>query len=304
MVFTADSTTLGRPDFQVIDINPIEVAKGLQDYVSRGSRLTGVSLDDINTGVIMLPTDPKKVQLVDLIGSGMKLFDALVWLTAGKPTTHPLVEDPSIGKDTIPSLHSIAQAVFYVYFFLVTQARYPVRATDANPPKVPNFLSVVMGLSEPQGTYIGRICSFNPVKFDARWAEHIRFTGLGQEALSRFGLGVAGYRMFGPFKLYTPKADVSSDLSAAIAFAQAVATAKPSWNVHPLTRSPNVLTSRGNLNKNLGNLILDAFTEDQINEMVTAKVLYQRPQREPSYRNYFQWKASDDITGTDLIFDE
>lgn len=304
MVLKADKNTLGVPDFKIIDIDPTEVAKSLQVYVDRGSRLTGVSLDDIRTSVSSLPSDPKTATLVDLLERGMKLFDALVWLTAGRPASHPLTVDATMGEDKIPSLHQVAQAVFYVYFFLLTQARYPVRTGDQNPPKVPNFLNTVMGLNEPQGHYVSLICSFNPVKFNAKWAEQIKFAGLGQETLSRFGLGVAGYRLFGPFKLYTPKPDLSEDLMRAVTFAQTVSRAKPSWNVHPLTRSPNVLTARGNLNKNLSNLILDVFTDEQIDEMVSAKVLFQRPQREPSQRNYLQWAATDDITGEDVIFEE
>jgi len=302
MAFTADVSITGVPDFKVVDINPVEVAKCLQVYVERGSKLTGVSLDDICLSVSSVPKDISKVTLVDLLEVGMKLFDAIVWLTAGKPASHPLQEDPTIEKDKIAGLHEVAKSVFYVYFFLLTQARYPVRSEDKNPPKVPNFLSVVMGLGEPQGTYVDRICTFNPVGFDARWAQNVSFRGLGQEALSRFGLGVAGYRLFGPFKLYPPKAGISTALQAAYDFARAVAISNPTWSVHPLTRDPGVLTRRGNLNKNLGNLILDVFTDEHIDEMVNAKVIFAKPTREPAYRNYLQWTANDDISGGNAIF--
>ena len=302
MAFTANTAITGVPDFKVVDINPIEVAKCLQIYVERGSKLTGISLDDISLSVTAVPTDPSKITLVGLLEIGMKLFDAIVWLTAGKPASHPLCEDPTIEKDKIAGLHEIAKSVFYVYFFLLTQARYPVRSKDTNPPKVPNFLSVVMGLDEPQGVYVDRICSFNPVGFDAKWAQNVSFRGLGQEALSRFGLGVAGYRLFGPFKLYPAKAGISDELTAAYQFASTVATSMPTWNIHPLTRDPSVLTKRGNLNKNLGNLILDVFTDEQINEMVGAKVIFAKPTREPAYRNYLKWDINDDISGTNAIF--
>jgi hypothetical protein len=292
----------GVPNFNVIDIDPQVVAQCLQDYVNRGSRLTGVSLDDISCRVTDGINDPKKATLVELLEHGMKLFDALVWLTAGRPDEHPLVVDPAMTEDQVSSLQNIAKSVFYVYFFLITQARYPVRTGQANPPKVPNFLNVVMGLDSPQGTYIERICSFNPVGFDAKWAEHISFRGLGQETLSRFGLGVAGYRLFGPFKLYDCKADATAEVRRAYNFARNVSLANPTWDIHPLTRDPTILNRRGNLNKNLGNLILDAFTDEQINEMVTAKVLYDRPQREPVFRNYLMWNEADDISGTRMIF--
>jgi hypothetical protein len=302
MAFNATPAFLGSPDFKVIDIDPAAIAKSLEEYLIRGSKLTGVSLDDIQTGVHILPTDVKKATLVDLLTCGMKLFDALVWLTAGRPTSHPLAVDASVKKESVPSMHEIARSVFYVYFFLITQARYPVRSGTANPPKVPNFLSVVMGMKEDQGVFVDRICSFAPEKFDPHWAEYVNFKNFGQEALSRFGLGVAGYRMFGPFKLYTPISTLTPEQRNAVNFAKKVATAPASWDVHPLTRNPQILTARGNLNKNLGNLILEVFTDEQIEEMVQAKVLYQKPTKEPAYRNYLQWAPEDDISGTRKIF--
>lgn len=302
--FTASREFLGNADFKVIDIDPKQVAEGLQLYLERGSKLTGVSLEDIDRTVMDMPNDVKKVTLAELLEKGMKLFDAIVWLTAGRPEAYPLQKDISKKSDNIPSLHEIARAVFYTYFFLLTQARYPVKTGGENQPAVANFLRVVMGMEQPQGEYIEKICSFAPQKFDPAWVKWVNFGNFGQESLSRFGLGVAGYRMFGPFKIYTPKTGLSEQLQSAVTFARAISIANPSWDVHPLTRKPEVLTRRGNLNKNLGNLILEVFTEEQIAEMVKSKMIYKKPEKEPNYRNYLTWSTNDDITGTTLIFRE
>jgi len=309
MSLQANIAFLGVPDFKIVDIDPHVIAKSLQGYLDRGSKLTGVSLDDIKTALPRKVDDQKKATLVDLISAGMKLFDALVWLTAGRPVTHPLTVDDGAETAEIVSLHNIARAVFYNFFFIVTQARYPVRASATNAgsnvtaaPKVPNFLSTIMGMTEPQSFYVDILCSFEPEKFDKSWARFVVFDGFGKEAVSRFGLGVAGYRLFGPFKLYTPKPDFPEGLRNAVAFATNVARSDATWDIHPATRNPAVLTKRGNLNKNLGNLILDVFSDEDINDMVTTKVLYKRPEREPTARNYLQWTAVDDISGTSLIF--
>jgi hypothetical protein len=300
--FTANAAWLGSPDFKVIDIDPEQVAKGLQEYLKRGSQLTGVAITDIDRGVSTVPADLKKVTLVDLLSVGMKLFDAMVWLTAGRPSEYPLTRDPTKTVDSIPSMHDVARSVFYSYFFLLTQARYPVKGGGDQKPTVANFLKVVMGMEEDQSVYISRICSFEPQKFNPSWVKYVEFSNFGQEALSRFGLGVAGYRMFGPFKLYTPVQDLSPEIKAAYDFARKVSMAPPSWDVHPLTRNVNILTSRGNLNKNLNNLIMECFTDEQIAEMVTAKVLYKTPVKEPNYRNYLTWSENDNISGTSQIF--
>lgn len=302
MAFSANSAFTGVPDFGLIHIDPEETAKAFQAYLDTASKLTGVSLDDIECSVIKMPENPQKVTLADLLKLGMRLFDAIVWLTARRPATHPLTVDPGMKKENIPSMHDIARSVFFCYFMLVTQARYPVSSREKDKPKIPNFLRTIMGLQEEQHVYVERICSFEPQKFDPAWARHVKFANFGQEVLSRFGLGVAGYRMFGPFGLYAPKSDMPATLQPAFDFAKNIAKAPGSWNIHPLTRNPNILTSRGNLNKNLGNLILDVFSEEDIAEMVKAKILYAVPTREPTHRNYHQWSAEDDISGSALIF--
>jgi hypothetical protein len=302
MAFKANLSTLGEPDLGLIHIDPIEVAKAFQTYLHSASKLTGVSLKDIKLNVNKMPGKPEEATLVELLNSGLRLFDAIVWMTAGRPKEYPLKLDPAMKVESIPSLHNVARAVFYCYFMLIVQARYPVSKNETNKPAIPNFLRTIMGMDEEQHVYVERICTFEPQKFDPAWARYVDFKGFGRETLSRFGLGVAGYRYFGPFALYAPRPDLPANLVSAFEFAKTVASAPASWDVHPLTREPNVLTNRGNLNKNLTNLILDCFTEEQIAEMVAAKVIYGIPKREPNHRNYTQWKVEDDITGDAKIF--
>jgi hypothetical protein len=302
MPFTASNAIIGVPDFGLIHIDPLETAKALQAYLDTASNLTGVSLDDINLGVIRMPANAQTATLVDLLTVGVKLFDAIVWLTADRPTSHPLVLDPGMTQEKIPSLHDVARSVFYCYFMLVVQARYPAARATRDKPTIPNFLRSIMGMEEEQHVYVERVCSFEPQKFNPAWARYVKFEGFGQEVLSRFGLGVAGYRYFGPFGLYNPKPNLPQNLMNAFAFARTVSKAPASWSVHPLTRKPNVLSSRGNLNKNLGNLILECFTEEDIAEMVKAKVIFAVPKREPTHRNYIQWTPEDNISGNEMIF--
>lgn len=302
MSFAATPHFLGTPNFGKIHIDADATAQAFQTYLDTASKLTGVSLDDISRRVMKLPVDPKQATLAELISIGMRLFDAVVWLTAGRPSSHPLQADPAMTKDSVPSNMEVARAVFYAYFLLITQARYPVGRNTSDKPRIPNFLKTIMGMDKEQHVYIEAICTFPPQQFDPAWVRFVSFTSFGQEVLSRFGLGVAGYRMFGPFGLYDHRPDMPASLKPAFEFARTVSKAPASWNVHPLTRSPNILTARGNLNKNLGNLILEAFTEEQIQEMVNAKILYAKPIKEAAHRNYLTWSANDDITGTALIF--
>jgi len=293
---------MANPNFGVVDIDPIAVAQVLEAFVHRGSKLTGVSLDDISTGVTELPADNANIDLDWLLTHGMKLFDAIVWLTAGRPRSHPLVIDSSITTTSIKSLHEIARCVFYVYFFLLTQARYPASERDDRKPAVANFLRTIMGMDAPQHEYIEALCTFTPSKFDPVWMRNVAFVGMGQETLSRFGLGVAGYRLAGPFRLYEPKSPVPANLRDAVTFAKTLASTPPTWDIHPITRNPEILKKRGNLNKNLGNLIRAVYSAEEIAEMVAAKVLYAAPLDEKSHREYLSWGPIDDISGGTPIF--
>jgi len=303
MPFQASVEYLGTPDFGLIRIDPQETAAAFQAYISTASRLTGVSLSDINKTIIAEPKNRENPTLVDLLEVGMKLFDAIVWLTADRPADAKLRVDPAMKKETIPSLHDVARSVFFCYFMLIVQARYPAGSniSESNRPVIPNFLKTIMGLDKDQHVYIDTICSFEPQKFDPKWAKFVSFSGFGQEVMSRFGLGVAGYRMFGPFALYAPKPNLPANLQRAYNFARAVAVKPATWNVHPLTRDPNILKKRGNLNKNLGNLILEVFTTDEIAEMHKSKMIYRIPEKEPTHRNYMTWSEEDDISGDATI---
>jgi len=302
MAFQATPAWTGVPTFRITHIDTESVAKAFQQYLETGSKLTGVDLNDISTAVAQMPSNPGTVTLSELISLGMRLFDAVVWLTANRPNSHPLTLDPAMTKDTIPSTHEIARATFYCYFMLLVQARYPAGLRNPEKPRIPKFLTTIMGMDRDQSHYVSAICTFEPSKFDPKWARFITFNGFGQESLSRFGLGVAGYRMFGPFKLYEPKPGYDTSLAPAIEFAKAVATSRASWDIHPLTRAPSVLTKRGNLNKNLGNLMLDVFSDEQLNEMAAAKIIFKVPTREANHREYKQWQSTNDITGTSFIF--
>jgi hypothetical protein len=302
MVFAADINHLGVPEFGIVHIDAEQTAQAFQTYLETGSKLTGVSLDDISVRVAVMPANPERTNLAELLRSGMHLFDAMIWLHAGRPDTKPLTLDPTYAQESIPSLKSVANAVFYNFFMLLTQARYAPGRRLENPPRMPQFLTTIMGMDEPPHMYVERICSFDIQKFDPRWIRYVHFGNMGQETLSRFGLGVAGYRSFAPFGLYEPRAGVSARLLDSVAFARTIARSPATWGIHPVTRHPNVLTARGNLNKNLANLMLDVFTREQLDEMVTSKLLYAMPTREPSHRNYLTWAAADDISGNNAIF--
>ncbi|KAG6046505.1 hypothetical protein E4U39_001268 [Claviceps sp. Clav50 group G5] len=295
---------LGAPDFGIVHVDPKEFALILQPFLNRGSKLTDeVTVDDISTKVLSVPDKPEQATLKDLVAIGMKCFDAVVWLSAKDKSGHPLRADPTMKPDDIPSMEEISKSLFYCYFMLLTKARYP--PDDHEIQQVPRFLSVLMEMDKEPSYYVSKICTFELRRMNPTWIKQMNYSSLTTKTLSRFGLCVAGYRMFIPFDLFDAREGLPDNLVSAFTFARTVARAPASWNVHPLTRPRGpqaAITRRGNLKQNLGNLILDVFTEEQIDEMVKHRILFKKPDRDMAHREYLQWAAEDDISGTANIF--
>ena len=158
-----------------------------------------------------------------------------------------------------------------------------------------------MQLTNSQTQSVELICSFDIKKIDPSWIKYVSYQDFGLEALSGLVSYVAGHRLFAPFRHYDLDLAPLSTRNA-VTFAKAVATKPPTWAIHPVTRSTAIFWKRGNLEKELGNLILDVFSDEAIKDMVDNGALSERPRREPSAYRYLTWDPVDDITGDDFIF--
>lgn len=109
-----------------IEIPPSDVGQTLQGFLNYGSeRASGVTPDDITVKVSWIPATSRPGLRV-LLRCGMKFFDAVYWLAAGQVAgNRRLVVDRAFTADKIPSLHTVSQAVFDVYAFLLKEGKYP-----------------------------------------------------------------------------------------------------------------------------------------------------------------------------------
>ncbi|RKF61659.1 hypothetical protein GcM3_154016 [Golovinomyces cichoracearum] len=194
------------PDFGIVDIDPIVAGDLLTAYCHRGSKLIGVDIGSINCTVTALPTPNKTVDIPRCLAHGMKFFDAIVWTSATPAVRPKLVLAPNTTDVEILTNAEISKAIFYIYFSLLTQAKYPTQLGENQ--LIPAFLRTTLGLTVLPATYVRKVCTFIVNLFDPTWIRSVRFRGFGQKTLSRFGLGVAGYKLFAPFALLNPKQDV------------------------------------------------------------------------------------------------
>jgi len=293
---------LGAVNFNVATFDFEQLATAIQNFIEFGSKKGHILINEL---CIVSDADPIPEafdDVADAIQNGTKFFDACLYLSLPsdqRPAIRAIADNE---RPTTKEYGQIGEAIFVIYFYLLTRARVPARTgEDANHP-VPRFLTNVLSLTRGIPYYLSLIAGFDIAKMDHKWIKAINMSTLGDEFRNRAGLGVAGYRMLGPFKAYTPKANISAGLTAAINVAKQIATAPPDWNVHPLTRNPTLLSNLGNLNKNLGNLILDVFTDEQIREMIASKMIFAKPTREPTHIQYRTWTTQQLITFNDPVF--
>lgn len=288
-------------DFGIISIDVELVGKYLSEFVRVGSNRYNIA----DTDLAILTTDATPAHFVSVneaLEKGTKLFDALYYFAQHKDKRKMPVNDPQATANSQIGMRKVASALFYVYFFLLTRAQVP-SGTGVTPGKdVPNFLFAVMGLQDPPQQYAETLASFKLSQADHRWIESVRTPILGQEAISRIGLGVAGYRLLAPFKLYPRTRGMAPNVERAARLAEAIAKADADWSIHPITRDPGILNRLGNLNKNLANLLLDAYTPEEIDEMVKAKAIFEKPNRDIKHTNYLSWFNTASFALTKPIF--
>lgn len=273
----------------VIQYTPVALANKLASFIAHGSKRHTLAPGDLRIEKSPNETPPDPMTFEWLISQGNRFFDSLFFVSI------PVGDRPSIssvpdGTRPLPLTgQQVASALFYQYFFILTRGQTS-ESRSANPgADVPNFLVNVMGLSSAPYDYSRQLATFNLNKIDPSWAMHVPFADIGREAVSRFGLGVAGYRMLAPFKLLTPQPNLAPNLQQALSFARSMATAAYTWDIHSATRHPNILNQYGPLNANLGNLMLEVFSQADLNGLVTTRALFAMPIHRANYTNYRTW---------------
>jgi len=272
-----------------IQYDLVDLANRLRRFVVQGSKRHSLSKSDLTVVRSNEDQEPNPITFTWLIEHGTRFFDALFFLSLAEADRPPIQVAP-VGHIPAPvTVAQICQALFYILFFGMSRG-IPSEAAGANIGRdVPNFLSQVLGMNEPPVTYARRLASFHLNKIDPAWMKYIPIGDLGREAISRFGLGVAGYRYLAPFKLLPCRGDVPANIRRAYDVARGMALSPPSWQIHPATRDPQILAVYGPLNGNLCNLMLECFTADQLATLVATKAIFELPQHQPAHVNYRTW---------------
>lgn len=293
---------LGNVNFNVLQPDFTQLARAIQQFLAYGSKKGHVTIEELVI-VSDLPNPPIRfADVAEALINGTKFFDACLYFTlpdADKPAVRAMT---AAEKPASREYAQIGEAIFVIYFYLLTRARVPARTGEDSRHPIPRFLTNVLSLTQPMTAYLDLVSGFDISKMDHKWIKEVQMGELGDEMRNRIGLGVAGYRMFGPFKSYTPRPGTPPNLLQAVEVAKHIATVAPDWNIHPVTRNPVILTNLGNLNQNLGNLMLEVFSDEQIREMTDAKMIFAKPTKQPTHIQYRTWTLQGLIPLNEPIF--
>jgi hypothetical protein len=309
--FTFTISEVTKISFGTLDIDPAGFAQVLQKYVHEGSKRHRLSKDDIHVyanitedfegkekiEIQRFSTKEVAKTLKGLLAAGAKFMDAVFWLAIPEaerpePEEHPAAHAGHKQTFSVYNNHQdIARCMFFYFFYILTRARAPVINTGSAAQPVPQFLNKVLGISKGENEVADYLASFSLENIDPSWVRYIDLGGLSQESLNRFGLGVAGYRLAAPFKMVVPDGPDVTKYKIAIDIATSIAKSPADWDFHPSTRTADVLTLYGNINKNLSNLILRVYKKETIEEMVKVRILFAYPTFDAGHRNFERWSA-------------
>ena len=296
------AAAVGDIDFGIIVPDLADVASALQQFFINGSLARTVAAADLTIVTRAANPPDRFVSIAEGLQAGTKLLDLIYYFSL------PQNERPAVAHEDNEDILSsenpqeISRCFFFQAFMVLVRGS-PSTATDSTAgATVPAFLQNVLGLDGTPAHYADAICSFDIANVDWRFLRHIAMPQAGLEALNRLGLGVCGYRAMGPFKLYGCRRDASREAIQAYEAIRALAQAPADWGIHPLTRSAAFTAYFGSLNKSAASLMTECFTQEQLQEMVDLRIIFQLPRADPRYTQWRTWSVAANPPLSDPIF--
>jgi hypothetical protein len=275
-------------DFGEVVLNEGVIASFVQQFLAFGSKAKRILKSD----VIIFPkaNGAPYTSVQDMLNNGNYLFNALIFATSPEHKGFKQVQKPENFVSPDNDIATLAEGIFCLYFYVFTQGDAPSPALNVMGPQVPNFLRGVIKMRHPPGWHMKNLASFDLRMMEHRWIRGVNIDGLSREAQQRFGLGIAGYRMFSMFKDYPLKEGATPEAERAHKIIKDFLNSGTYWEIHPAFRPPEIIERLGSINGVLGNLILACFEDSDIESAKVAKLIYSVPVYSIRHDTYKRWK--------------
>lgn len=292
-----------------IKVSIEDLARVINQAIQDVSKIHFVAPEDIKAVAVDMSiqadgsyTPPR--DLVQALEFGMKFFDA-VYYFALPSDLRPKCAKPAAVPVADPGL--VAQAKSYLFMqalHIMIRGDYGSATGTAQGTDVPSFLSKICGMKVSPKALSDGLCSFEIQKVPKEWIKHLAWGDMAQSVQQRLGLGLAGFRLLGPFKMFPCKENATPEAKAAYKWVSELAVQPFDWALHSATRDPALIAKLGSFNKALTNLVLECFTEADIALMIspTVKILSVMPVRDPRANGWISWGGSEKLVLSDPIF--
>jgi len=293
----AAATASFTSDIIVLDLNDLglTIAGLIQDV----GQLNVVTIGDLKVYGSADGAAPKDVR--EAVMWGTKLFDALYYFaleSARRPVTKAGKDGSAdIGKTVVTA----KKRLLWAALFIMLRGAYPESKTGTLGADVPAFLKNICGMVETPAATAEALASFPLTNINPGWVRAIKWDVMAPAIRQRLALGLAGYRALGPFRYYPCKPGVSKEVQDAYDWVEVVCSKAPDYAILSATRSATMIAKLGSWNHALGNLALECFTDAQLTEMVTIRLIFAKPTADPRYASWRSWVAGGELVLNDPI---
>jgi len=293
---------LGVLDFGVVQFDANTLADALTPFIQAGDGGAKISVGDLR--IVKRAEDNVSMftSINQALQAGTKLFDALAYFSLPVNQRPEITVEPLDDQRGDPTYIDIGRAVYYCFMTILLRGKAPEYEAAGNTQPVPRFLTSVMALTRPPSWYVQLISSFDLNLFDHTWIKHITITGLDAKTQNRLALGMAGYRLPGALTMYQFRADAPAHAVTAANAVKQFVQRGATWDCHAVTRSAAFLDVVKNFNANCGNIIRAVYTAEQIQTLVTLRILYAAPEDNPRFTQWESWTDATFAGFTDMIF--
>ncbi|RKF65594.1 hypothetical protein OnM2_005017 [Erysiphe neolycopersici] len=314
-------------DFGVIQVDSKYIGQLLGKFVAIGSIIHKLTPNDLTIFANLDGDYPNKESknvhdndgksvpntIDGLLANGTKFFDAVVYLGIAKNRRPKPVITQRV--PTYVDMSKLATYLFAAFFYVLIRARPPSDCDAYRNQPMPRFITTVIKCKATSSQIIEYLSSFDLIKLGPKWVKYIP-TSIREDTVNRLGLVVAGYRLVSVFNQVQPDLYTSTTqkhqkykqktkpkyLDRAIEVAKSFKTAGYCWDFHPATRSPDLISKYGNINKNATNLMLESYTTETLVKLVETNRLPAKPIFDPAHTEYRTWTLDMKYIATAKIF--
>ncbi|POS82290.1 hypothetical protein EPUL_006584 [Erysiphe pulchra] len=222
-------------DFKVIQIDSVKLSQTLTKFIEVGSIIHKLTPDELtivaNHKGKYTNKEEQLVEKVDnsiipktiagLMANGTKFLDAVIYLSmelSRRPNPSPTDMEPddegNIDLPTYDDLVKLTTYMFVVFFYILIRAHSPSDTGDYKGQPMPKFITTILGVHDAIGDIVDYLASFDLQKIDPSWVQNVPAKNISQEAINRFGLGVAGYRLVSVFNIVKPDLYAESQIGS------------------------------------------------------------------------------------------